>query len=68
MKNIMWINKMSKETGYVGSISKAKGYFMSVSDQAAARKFRTDKEVATAMATLESFGEMVNNDFEVVEL
>ena len=43
MKKIKWTNKFSGETGYVGSISKAKGYFINAATAEEARIFRTDK-------------------------
>lgn len=68
MKKIQWTNKFSGETGYVASISKAKGYFINAETVEGARSFRSDKEVATAIQTLVELGEAENNLFEAVEV
>ena len=68
MKKIQWTNKYSGETGYVGSISKAKGYFVNAASVEEARSFRSDKEVATAIQTLVELGEAENNVFTAVEV
>ena len=68
MKKIKWTNKFSGETGYVGSISKAKGYFINAAPAEEARSFRSDKEVAPAIQTLIELGEAENTLFQAEEV
>ena len=68
MKKIKWTNKFSGETGFVGSISKAKGYFINAGSAEEARSFRSDKEAAAAIQTLIELGEAENNVFEAMEV
>lgn len=64
-KKIKWINKFSREEGFVKSLSKTKGYFENTFDFNEARLF-TEKEAQTALSTLEAIGETANNDFAIV--
>ena len=64
-KKIKWVNKFSKEEGFVKSVSKAKGHFENTFDVNEARLF-SDKEAQNTLAALEMIGETVNNDFAVV--
>lgn len=64
-KRIKWVNKFSREEGFVKSLSKTKGHFENTFDVNEARLF-SDKEVQNAFATLEAIGETVNNEFAVV--
>ena len=63
--NIRWTNKLSQESGYVKTISKAKGYFINTYDKAEARKFRSEKEAQNAFVTLTEMGEAENNYFTI---
>ena len=71
MKNrrvLKWTNKYSGETGYVGTVSKKKGYFTSEPDMLKAKRYVTDAAINNDLETLKSFGEFENNDFVAEEL
>lgn len=71
MKNrkvLKWTNKYSGETGYVGSVSKKKGYFTNEPDILRAKRYITDKAISNDLEILKSFGEFKNNDFAAEEL
>lgn len=61
--NLKWRNKFSGEEGYVASVSKAKGYFINTFDKAEAKKYASEASAQKDLATLEAFGEFVNNEF-----
>lgn len=70
MKNrkvLKWTNKYSGETGYVGTVSKKKGYFTNEPDVLKAKRYVTNKAVNNDLETLKSFGEFENNDFAAEE-
>ena len=71
MKNrrvLKWTNKYSGETGYVGTVSKKKGYFTSEPDMLKAKRFVTDAAINNDLEILKSFGEFENNDFAAEDL
>lgn len=71
MKNkrvLKWTNKYSGETGYVGTVSKKKGYFTNEPDVLKAKRYVTDAAISNDLETLKSFGEFKNNDFAAEEL
>lgn len=67
-KILKWENKYSKESGYVKTVSVAKGYFTATFEAEDAKKYRSDKEVQKDLETLKGFGEFENNDFVVEEV
>ena len=71
MKNrrvLKWTNKYSGETGYVGTVSKKKGYFTSEPDMLKAKRYVTDAAINNDLEILKSFGEFENNDFAAEDL
>ena len=62
-KILKWTNKMSKEEGYVKSVSKAKGYFINTFDNKEAKKYSTSAQVEKDLEILAQIGETENNDF-----
>ena len=69
MKKILkWENKFSKETGYVKTVSVAKGYFVNTYDKEEAKAYRCDKAIQKDLEILEGFGEFENNTFTVEEI
>ena len=66
--NLKWTNKFSGEEGYVASVSKAKGYFISTSDKAEAKKYASEAATEKDLATLEAFGEFESNIFVTEEV
>lgn len=65
--NLMWTNKFSGETGFVGKVSKAKGYFMNAETQAEAKTYASEKAANKDIDVLTELGEAENNTFAVVE-
>lgn len=65
---LKWTNKYSGETGYVGTVSKKKGYFTNEPDVLRAKKYVTDNAINNDLETLKSFGEFENNNFTAEEL
>lgn len=63
---LKWINKFSKETGYVGKVMKSKGYFENTFDINAAKKYRTENEAKKDITLLDIIGESQNNDFLII--
>lgn len=64
-KNIKWINKWSREEGYVKTVHKAEGYFENTFEQAAARKY-TMAEAEAAVAVLNEIGEADDNELYII--
>ena len=60
--NLKWVNKYSQETGYVGKVSKVKGYFEN-SDKENAKTYVSMKTVEKDIAILTEIGEAENNNF-----
>lgn len=67
-KVLKWTNKYSGETGYVGSVSKKKGYFTNEPDMLKAKRYVTDMAINNDLEALKSFGEFENNDFAAEDL
>ncbi len=65
---IKWTNKMSRETGYVKSVSRARGCFINTWDKSDAKKYQTDKQIDKDMQILDEVGETQNNEFEVEQI
>ena len=65
---IKWTNKMSGETGYVKSVSRARGCFINTWDKSDAKKYQTDKQIDKDMQILEEVGEAQNNQFDTEEV
>ena len=64
-KRIKWVNKFSKEEGFVKSISRTKGYFENTFNYDEAKHF-SDVEANKALKILVDIGEADNNDFVIV--
>lgn len=64
--NLKWINKFSGDTGFVGKVSKAKGYFVNAETQADAKTYASEKMADKDIVVLTELGEAKNNDFVVV--
>lgn len=60
---LKWVNKFSGETGYVKTVSVAKGYFINTPNAAEAKSYKSETAINKDLAILEGFGEMVNNNF-----
>lgn len=67
-KVIKWTNKMSNESGYVKSVSKAKGHFINTWEKMFAKKYQTDKQINKDLQILEEIGETQDNVFETEEV
>lgn len=67
-KAIQWTNKFSGETGYVQSVTRAKGHFINTWDKETAKVYKGEKVLANDLAILEEVGETKDNIFEVVDL
>lgn len=65
---LKWTNKYSGETGYVGTVSKKKGYFTNEPDMFKAKRYATDMAINNDLEALKSFGEFENNNFAAEEL
>lgn len=65
---LKWTNKYSGETGYVGTVSRKKGYFTNEPDVLKAKRYATDNTINNDLETLKSFGEFENNNFAAEEL
>ncbi|MCF0228534.1 MAG: hypothetical protein HUJ76_02410 [Parasporobacterium sp.] len=65
--NLKWTNKYSQETGYVGKVSKAKGYFVNAESKEAAKTYASEKMAVKDIEILKEIGEAENNDFTVEE-
>lgn len=65
---LKWTNKYSGETGYVGTVSKKKGYFTNEPDMLKAKRYVTDMAINNDLEALKSFGELENNNFAAEEL
>ena len=65
-KNVKWVNKFSREEGYVKTIHQVEGYFENTFDASAARKYSAT-EANKAIATLQEIGEADDNELYVVD-
>ena len=63
VKHLKWRNRYSGETGYVKSVSLAKGYFINTFDKSEAKQYISDKMISNDLDILLKIGEMDNNDF-----
>ena len=67
-KILKWTNKYSNEQGYVKSVKKADGHFVSTNDASEAKGYARNADVTKALKVLEEIGECENNHFEAVEV
>ena len=67
-KIIMWTNRFSGETGYVGDIDKKEKHFNSVSDKKDAKVYGNAGLATLALKQLIEYGEGDNNDFDVLDV
>ena len=63
--NLKWTNIYSNEIGYVGSVSKKKGYFINAPEKSDAKTYATEKAAEKEIVLLTELGEAVNNRFEI---
>ena len=66
MSAIKWINKYSREEGFVKSIKKTEGHFENTYDLSEARQYKSEKSAKKAIDMLNSIGEGENNEFVIV--
>ena len=64
--NLKWNNKFSGERGFVGKVSKAKGYFVNAETQSDAKTYASEKTAEKDIIVLTELGEAANNDFSIV--
>lgn len=64
---LKWTNKFSGETGYVKSISNKEKHFVNTFDMNEAHSY-SESSVEKIMKNLSSYGELDNNNFEVISL
>ena len=65
MAIIMWKNKFSGETGYVGSVSTKNRCFYNA-DRSGAKCYKSEKAAQKAISQITEYGEAENNDFTVI--
>lgn len=65
--NLMWTNKFSGETGFVGKVAKSKGYFVNAETADKAKTYASAKTAEKDITVLTELGEAENNYFTVVE-
>ncbi len=65
---LKWTNKFSNETGYVESVSAKEKHFVNTFDANAAKRYSSRAVANRMIASLRSYGEAENNDFEIVEI
>lgn len=65
---LKWKNKFSNEVGYVESVSSKDKCFFNTFDQSSAKKYSSRTVASRMISSLKSYGEAVNNDFEIVEV
>lgn len=63
--NLKWTNIYSNETGYVGSVSKKKGYFINATEKADAKTYASEKTAQKEIDLLAELGEARNNRFDL---
>lgn len=62
---IKWINKYSKEVGYVRYIKEEKGHFVNTYERSNAGKYRSQEDAEKAVGVLHVIGEAKFNDFVI---
>ncbi len=67
MYSIKWVNKYSREEGYVAKVMKQKGFFMNTYNISEAKKYRSESSANTEIDFLNSIGEGENNEFYVIK-
>ncbi len=68
MKIIQWTNRFSNEQGFVKSVKKADGHFVSTNDISEAKSYKRQCDAVKCISTLEEIGEAVNNSFDIVDI
>lgn len=63
---IKWINKYSREEGFVKSVDLKQRHFNNTFDKAEAKVYGNKGAAAKVVKALIDFGEGENNDFEIV--
>ena len=63
--NVKWTNIYSNESGYVGSVSKKKGYFVNAPEKSDAKTYVSEKTAEKDISLLAELGEATNNRFEI---
>ena len=64
---IKWINRFSREIGYVKTIDYKNKHFNNTFNYEDAKKFNTTESANKAIEKLNEYGEGINNEFEIVE-
>jgi hypothetical protein len=64
---IKWINRFSRETGYIKTVDYKNKHFNNTFNYTEAKKFNTIESANKCISKLEEYGEGINNEFEVVE-
>lgn len=68
MYTLKWKNKLSGEEGFVKNIRIFRGYFENTFEKPLAHTFSSKHECRTALKILSQFGEMKQNNFEIVSV
>lgn len=63
---IVWRNKYSGEQGYVAAVSVKEKHFISTHNRENAKRYYDRAAAKCAVTKLTSYGEAVNNDFEIM--
>ena len=63
---IVWRNKYSGEQGYVAAVSAKGKHFISTTHREDAKRYCDRAAAKCAVTKLTSYGEAVNNDFEIM--
>lgn len=65
---LKWTNKISRETGFVESISSKERHFINTFDKDKAKRYNSRSVVSRMLTSLALYGEADQNDFEVLEV
>lgn len=65
---IQWVNKYSKETGYVRKVNTKGKYFENTFVASEAKIYKSRPVAKRELDRLISYGEAENNDFHIVEI
>ena len=63
---IKWINRNSREEGFVKSVSAKEKHFINTFDRSEAKVYKTEAAAKTSVKSLISYGEGAENDFEII--
>ena len=64
---IKWLNRYSRESGFVKNIDYKNRHFNHTPNYSEAKKFKTEDSANKAIVKLNEYGEGVNNYFEIIE-